>query len=1182
MIKTTHRRWKLLLSLAIGLILAWGLAVWYLALRADQDMRADLLQQTRLVAQMIDVEEVRALTGTLADQDKPVYHRLKARLARAVLVHEHCRFIYLMGRRDDGSVFFFVDDVAVGHPDEVLPGDDYDEVPDSFRAVFDHGRGVTEGPFSDRWGSYVSGAVPIPDPESGAVLAVLAKDIDAAHWRGEVIAHIAVPAGLMLLLMVVALTALFATARVGSSSKSAPRQVMLPVFLLVASVLCALAVMAVTHYRWVIEREEHLRAEISTIARHLDRHAFERLTKAVEAVSRSPLLGSALSRESSGELDNPEAMRVLETLRLAMVGQIAYLMDTSGQVVACTPYAGGKTLTGNNYAFRPYFTRAIDGGTSLYPALGVTTNERGLYTSAPVKDEATGQVIGVLVAKSRMTEIDKWLSDAKLCVGSLISPDGVVMATTRPDWSYQLLQPISEERRAALRASRQFGDKPLEQLLTDDCGFGAAPADIQTRPSHRFHSVPVAMTDENNRPWRVVGCDQMPYPVEQIALHGGVALILGWLFSTLFLMRMSGRNALAAKQRELQQSEDRLSATLHSIGDGVIACNREGRVVSLNRAAESLTGWGSDEAAGQAIQAVFPIIHAQTRETVESPVLRALAEGVNVDLANDTALIARDGTEHHIADSCSPIREASGVVIGVALIFRDVTEEYHLRQREGFRLAFQQTVARISSRFVTMNEEALDTTIETDLADLGTIFDADRCYVFRYSADGRHMSNTHEWCATEIRPCKDELQNLPVESLPWWNAQMTGAEVVHLPLVAELPEEAQAERELMLSQQIQSLICVPMLDDQGKAIGFLGMDLVRRAYRWEDEQVAMLQVVAEIIAGAIINTEHRRRSMEELRAYAEQIEAVNDLLSQQQDRLLQMQKMEAIGQLAAGVAHEINTPIQFVGDNVRFLKDAFGDLLGANERLLEMLATDDAASGIGTAVKALNEEIDLDFLREEIPQAISQTVEGVERVASIVQAMKEFAHHGGGELVAADLNRAIDSTLVISRNEYKYTADIETQLDPELPPVICDIDAIKQVILNLVVNAAQAIQDHLAAGAQEGQRGVIRVSTMCEQDVVILRVQDDGGGIPEEIRPRLYEPFFTTKEVGRGSGQGLPLVHKVVVAQHRGKIDIESTVGIGTAFIIRLPLEPPDEDASSDEFLARRSGIRPALGGEHE
>jgi PAS domain S-box-containing protein len=266
---------------------------------------------------------------------------------------------------------------------------------------------------------------------------------------------------------------------------------------------------------------------------------------------------------------------------------------------------------------------------------------------------------------------------------------------------------------------------------------------------------------------------------------------------------------------------------------------------------------------------------------------------------------------------------------------------------------------------------------------------------------------------------------------------------------------------------------------------------------------------------------------------AEDITHVKELERQ----LAQTQKLESIGQLAAGIAHEINTPIQYIGDNGKFLEGAFRDLVKFTEA--------HRSRGDNDGV--------FDYLRNEVPQAIEQLLEGVDHVARIVLAMKEFSHPGPAEKIPVDINRAIESTILVSKNEWKYLADLTTDFDQELPSVPCLAGEFNQVILNLIVNAAHAISDVVR---DSGGRGAIHIATRRDGPMVEIRVRDSGCGIPKANQTKVFDPFFTTKPVGKGTGQGLAIAYGVIVQKHGGTIQLESEPGSGTTFIIRLPLEP--------------------------
>ncbi|MCB0212680.1 MAG: PAS domain S-box protein [Anaerolineae bacterium] len=271
-----------------------------------------------------------------------------------------------------------------------------------------------------------------------------------------------------------------------------------------------------------------------------------------------------------------------------------------------------------------------------------------------------------------------------------------------------------------------------------------------------------------------------------------------------------------------------------------------------------------------------------------------------------------------------------------------------------------------------------------------------------------------------------------------------------------------------------------------------------------------------------------------------------------ESQLVQSQKLESIGQLAAGIAHEINSPMQFIGDNVGFLEDSFSKLTTVIEKYQQLQQTGTMPPRLVTEVEDLAGRVDLAFLLEEIPLAIQETLEGVERIRKIVQAMRDFSHPGSAEKKSIDLNQAIESTITVARNEWRYVADLETDFDHDLPPVPCLPGEFNQVILNMVVNAAHAIKD--VVGDKPVEKGKIRVTTVHTEAWAEIRIRDTGTGIAPDIKPRIFDPFFTTKDVGQGTGQGLAISYSVIVEKHGGTISVESEVGQGTTFVVRLPL----------------------------
>ncbi len=267
-----------------------------------------------------------------------------------------------------------------------------------------------------------------------------------------------------------------------------------------------------------------------------------------------------------------------------------------------------------------------------------------------------------------------------------------------------------------------------------------------------------------------------------------------------------------------------------------------------------------------------------------------------------------------------------------------------------------------------------------------------------------------------------------------------------------------------------------------------------------------------------------------------------------------IQKLESIGRLAAGIAHEINTPIQYVGDNVRFLGDSFGSLLALVDTYRGLVSSmDDAISdAIRDDLAAAEKDADLECLLVEVPDALSESKQGLSSVAEIVAAMKEFSHPGTKEKLPADINHLIKNSITVARNSWKNVATLETDFDEGLPMVNCLIGDLNQVILNLIVNAAHAIEE--ANVNSPGSMGLITIRTRRKDTQVEISISDTGVGISRELHKRIFEPFFTTKPVGKGTGQGLAITRSVVVEKHGGSIALESEEGKGATFSIRLPI----------------------------
>jgi two-component system, NtrC family, sensor kinase len=303
-----------------------------------------------------------------------------------------------------------------------------------------------------------------------------------------------------------------------------------------------------------------------------------------------------------------------------------------------------------------------------------------------------------------------------------------------------------------------------------------------------------------------------------------------------------------------------------------------------------------------------------------------------------------------------------------------------------------------------------------------------------------------------------------------------------------------------------------------------------------------------------LQTEMKRRTLELVRT-TEELKRESAERERIETELRLAQKLEAVGLVASGIAHEISTPIQFVGDSVEFLRNAFGALRDVNTRFHNLLAGSEEENA-RRAVEMADQRLALAASERDIVEALDGMLEGTRRIGNVLGAMKEFMHPAHREKAPADINHALMNTLTVARSEYKYVARVETDFAPNLPFVVCHISDLNQAFLNLVVNAAHAVGDVFA---RTHKLGLIRLSTRREGGDAVIEISDSGPGIPLEARAHVFEPFFTTKAPGRGTGQGLAIARAIVVDRHGGSITFDTEMGRGTTFRVRLPLDPVDE-----------------------
>ncbi len=647
--------------------------------------------------------------------------------------------------------------------------------------------------------------------------------------------------------------------------------------------------------------------------------------------------------------------------------------------------------------------------------------------------------------------------------------------------------------------------------------------------------------------------------------------------------------------RAVAESEARYRAITETAAHAVLTCDQAGHIQFANATAERIFGYPRAELYGRDLLFLFAERH---RDRVSALFRPAGAQGADVVPSPVEVMGATSGgAEIAIEVSAARYFDKDGCPVATAVV-RDLTKR-KLAEEQVRKLSraveHSPALIVITDRFGAIEyvnpafTRVAGYTLDEVRGQNPRMLKSDRTPPEVYQGLWQTIEAGGEW--------RGELYNRKKNGELYWESASISpvpdadGRITHYIAVKEdISERKRAEAELSRAHKTLRAVIdaaplgIVTLDPENKVQNWNSG--AERIFGWSEEEVlgrtlpiippegttALVDRVQRALRGELRSFEGPRRRKDGSSVYVEGwcaalrgddgapsgiVIEYADLTGRKQleEQLRQAQKLESIGQLAAGIAHEINTPIQYVADNTTFLQEAFGNLsrlLGCYEQLLEAARSGGVTPEVVQSVEGAIRASDLPFLEREIPESIRQCLEGVGRVAQIVRAMKEFSHPGPQQRTAVDLNRSIESTTLVCRNEWKYVANLETDLDPELPPVPCVPGEINQALLNLIVNAAHAIAEVVG---RSGQKGVITVSTRHQGDWALISVRDTGCGIAEAIRERIFDPFFTTKEVGKGTGQGLSIAHSVVVQKHGGTIAFESQLGVGTTFTIRLPLK---------------------------
>ena len=1220
------RRRRRVVRTTTGLaFLAAGVLVGWAVHRADQAMRGELLRHGRLVAGAIPVEQVKALTGTTADWGSPVFTSLQKLLVRVRRV-EGCAYVYLMGRRASETtpsareVFFFMDvqDEVQELTPPSPPGEPYADASDELIALFRGGPPLVEGPLADDWGIWVSALVPLTDRSSGRVLAVLGVDRDASDWWWTVAARVAGPVGTLAVLLIGLAAALAASRRVEPSPRPVLRR-LLPglTVLMVVLITGGMTLLWRQHRVLLDERLVHLKETVSRDFHGNVRAQAAELRAVLLTLAENPGLRQALRAGDGGRLredwkplfDSLQADHAVTEFRFYDRDRVCFLSLQRAE----EPGAAADRSLG--------LSSALSGG----PAAGIELSPWGELTLRAVRpivqdDECLGYVE---LGKG----CDDLLQELKSRFGCQLALFADKEHLQRARWEEvrRRLGRVADWDRlpdhVLVYASPERLDRELASLLPRDPQTAAdlLALDIEVAigaNTWRGVAAPLADVSETEVGVLLILADVTATRagfLRMMALGGtasGVLLAASLVLVWVLLLRTDA--GIRAQQDQIQASREHLAATLRSIGDGVISTDVEGRVLDMNSVAERLTGWLTAAAAGRPLEEVFRIVNARTGAAVENPARRALAEGVLVGLANDTLLVARDGTEHQIADSCAPIRDAQGAIVGAVLVFRDVTDEYQrraalraseqkfrtyvdfapegiwvldrqgryvdvneaacrllgysrdellrmgvlnvlaadagqellqglaassstshlrtelcLRRRDGEQVAVALSAAALdderlvafctdisvrkraeaellqltrmhelltgmATTYISLPLDQADAAIRKSLGELGESVGADRVCLCDYDFERRICRNTHEWCAAGIVSHIEDLQAVPLELAPDWEAAHRRGEVLQIPEVATLPAE-NAVRRLLEPQGIQSLVAVPMMDGD-ECLGFAGFEAVRRRHVYSPAEQRLLTVFTQML----VNIRRRRAMSLALSRSREEAEAAN----------------RAKSEFLANMSHEIRTPMNGVIGMLGLLLDT---ALGDDQRRFAQTAMSSA-----DALLSLLNDI-LDFSKMEAGKLELETLD-------------------------FDLRQLLDDAVApLALRAQEKGVEFICAAEPNVPDRLRgDPTRLRQVLINLAGNAVKfttrgEISLRVEVAAEEPGAGL----------VLRFTVRDTGIGIPGGKRAQLFGKFSqvdvsTTRRFG-GTGLGLAIAQQLAELMG-GAIGFESEEGQGATF----------------------------------
>ncbi len=565
-------------------------------------------------------------------------------------------------------------------------------------------------------------------------------------------------------------------------------------------------------------------------------------------------------------------------------------------------------------------------------------------------------------------------------------------------------------------------------------------------------------------------------------------------------------------QEKLRESEERFRSLIDASFEGIIIYEKDS-IVDVNNSAAKNFGYSINEMIGMKM---IDLVANESKKETQTKLAR-VAKNPDITLgAFDVICVRKDKSQFYVEVYGRGISFQNKRVRVIA--FRDISTRKKNEQELQQHFDFENLITNISTKFINLEPHEIDEGIKDALKSIGKFSGVDRSYVALISDDGKTINANEEWCAQGIKSLRSQIKQTDTENMQHFLQQLKQKNPIYYPRIQDIPNEAASEKKWLKNAGIKSIVAVPMVLGR-KLIGFIGFDTIEKEKEWTDDNIILLKIVGEIFARAL----ELKQMFNALQQANEELE-----LKEKQVQLINSEKMAALGQLVAGVAHEINTPLGALKSN----NDVFIRSFAKIQRVVSDLEKDEHEHEYSVLNKLFS---NVDRLNE-----VSKTA--ADRITNIVNSLRRFARLDQAEKDTVDLHEGLESTLTLVHHEFKNRITIHKEYGT-LPPVNCFPNQINQVFMNILVNSSQAIEG----------KGEIFIRTYVSGKYVVIEMQDSGKGITENDMKKIFSPGFTTKGVGVGTGLGLSIVYQII-KDHNGEIDVGSKEGSGTVMKISLPI----------------------------